>query len=82
LFAVGSNETGAIGDGKIDICSKIKQIDYFKNIFIKDVTCGRDHCLSISNKGEIFGWGGNEFCQIGNANLSKIVKVPIKIYQI
>jgi alpha-tubulin suppressor-like RCC1 family protein len=62
----------------------IKQIDYFKNILIVDIVCGFCHCLSISNKGDIFGWGNNKFGQIGNEKSGNDENqlTPIKIFKI
>jgi alpha-tubulin suppressor-like RCC1 family protein len=61
-----------------------QQINYFSNIFIDDVACGERHCLSISNKGEIFSWGDNEYGQIGNSESGEEIKqlTPIKIFKI
>jgi alpha-tubulin suppressor-like RCC1 family protein len=81
LFSAGCNEYGNNGDGTTDYCQFIKQIDYFSNIFIMDVSCGEHHCLAISNKGEIFSWGYNEYGQIGNGN-SENQLTPIKIFKI
>jgi alpha-tubulin suppressor-like RCC1 family protein len=61
---------------------KIKQIDYFKNIFIVDVACNWNNFLSISNNGEIFSVGSNEFGQIGNGKISTYESIPIKIFKI
>jgi RCC1 and BTB domain-containing protein len=81
LFAVGYNGWGCIGNGTTDNCSKIRQIDYFSNIFIVDIVCGVAHCLAISNKGEIFAWGDNEFFQLGNGKSERQL-TPIKIFKI
>jgi alpha-tubulin suppressor-like RCC1 family protein len=84
LFSVGDNYDGQIGDDTTVNCSTIKQIDYFKNIFIEDAVCGEGHCLAISNNGEIFAWGKNRFGQIGNGksgdNCNQLT--PIKIFKI
>jgi alpha-tubulin suppressor-like RCC1 family protein len=84
LFSVGLNVWGCVGDGTTDECSNIKQIDYFKNIFIVDVVCGNYHCLSISKNGEIYSWGDNEFGQLGNGKSGgKENKLsPIQIFNI
>jgi alpha-tubulin suppressor-like RCC1 family protein len=84
LFAVGRNLYGCIGDGTTNNCSVIKQIEFFKDIFIDDVVCGFYHCLSISNFGEIFSWGGNGSGQIGNGKSGENEKqlIPIKIFKI
>jgi alpha-tubulin suppressor-like RCC1 family protein len=84
LFSVGKNINGCVGDGTTDDCLNIKQIEYFKNIFIVDIACGNNNCLSISNKGEIYSWGDNEYGQIGNGKSGKVEMelTPIKIFKI
>jgi alpha-tubulin suppressor-like RCC1 family protein len=84
LFSVGYNGFGCICDGSTNNCSIIKQINYFKNIFIVDIVCGCRHCLSISNKGEIYSWGDNFYGQIGNGKDAnrKLQLTPIKIFKI
>jgi alpha-tubulin suppressor-like RCC1 family protein len=80
IYSVGNNENGCIGDGTISTyCDTIKQIQFFKNIFITDICCGRYHCLSISDKNDIYSWGDNAFGQLGNGNFSDQL-TPIKIY--
>jgi alpha-tubulin suppressor-like RCC1 family protein len=59
-------------------------MEYFSNIIIDDVVCGTNHCLAISNEGEIFGWGDNRLGQIGNGKSGRGVKqlFPIIIFKI
>jgi alpha-tubulin suppressor-like RCC1 family protein len=59
----------------------VKQIDFFKNIFIVDVVCGYNHCLSISNKGEIYSWGENSSGKLGNGNNDNCL-TPTNIFKI
>jgi alpha-tubulin suppressor-like RCC1 family protein len=68
LFSIGFNDYGIIGDDTF-YSSSIKQIDYFKDIFIVDVAVGQNHCLSISNKGEIYSW---EVINLVNLEMEKI----------
>jgi hypothetical protein len=82
LFSVGSGFSGCIGDGKMDHCTSIKQIEYFSRIFIVDIACGARHCLSISNKGDIFSWGDNKLGQLGNDKNVENQLFPIKIFKI
>jgi alpha-tubulin suppressor-like RCC1 family protein len=85
LFSVGIFEYCCIeGDANDDCLNNIKQIDFLKNIFIVDIVCGSYHCLSISNKGEIFSWGENGSGQIGNGKSceDKTQSTPIKIFKI
>jgi hypothetical protein len=84
LFGVGNNFSGCMGDGTTESYFEIKQIDFFSNIFISDVVCGNDHCLSISKKGEIFAWGSNQYGKNGNGERKWNSKQlnPIKIFKI
>jgi alpha-tubulin suppressor-like RCC1 family protein len=85
LFGVGNNLYGcAVGDGERYDCLTIKQIDYFKDIFIVDVCCGTHHCLAISKNGDVFGWGENRCGQIGNGKSGdyEFQLTPIKVFKI
>jgi alpha-tubulin suppressor-like RCC1 family protein len=83
LFSVGSNFFGCIGERLPNKnCPVIKQIEFFKNIFIDDIVCGLNHCLSISKGGEIYSWGDNKYGKIGNGKIEKKQKTPIKIFKI
>jgi alpha-tubulin suppressor-like RCC1 family protein len=79
LFSVGKNFQKINNE---ECTTEIKQIDFFKYIFVSDVACGRNHILTISNKGEIFSWGDNEFGQIGNGKISQTQLIPVKIFKI
>jgi alpha-tubulin suppressor-like RCC1 family protein len=82
LFGIGYNFYGSIGDGTDKICEKIKQIEFFKNIFIVNVVCGSFHCLAISKNGEIFAWGDNRYNEIGISGDDEKQFSPIKIFKI
>jgi alpha-tubulin suppressor-like RCC1 family protein len=84
LFAVGCNNWGCIGGFSIGDFQIINRMSYFSSIFIVDIVCGCDHCLAISDNGQIFGWGSVEFGQIGNRESGLLYKItnPFKIFQI
>ncbi|KOB63128.1 hypothetical protein PFHG_04908 [Plasmodium falciparum HB3] len=52
------------------------ELDFFKknNYTVKNITCGTDHCLVLTDNGKLFGWGtgGNEFDE--NTSLAVIEK--------
>jgi hypothetical protein len=79
IYSVGNNDDGCIGDGTTTDCKTIKQIQFFKDIFIIDVCCSSYHCLSISDKNDIYSWGYNGNDQLGNGNNDDQL-TPIKIY--
>jgi alpha-tubulin suppressor-like RCC1 family protein len=82
MFGVGNNVFGCLADDKVDCYSNIKQIGFFSNSIIVDVACGFNHCLSISNKGEVFGWGNSQYYQIGVTENNIRQSLPIKIFKI
>ncbi|KAN0034081.1 hypothetical protein ACTFIV_000564 [Dictyostelium citrinum] len=47
------------------------------------VSCGVDHCLALTNNGQVFGWGDNKYGQIGQLAFSSVIKIdtttPIRI---
>jgi alpha-tubulin suppressor-like RCC1 family protein len=83
LFTVGGNTCGCIGDGTTKDCLTTKKMKFFCNTFIADVACGEYHCLSISNKGEIYSWGNNASGQLGKGKRDYGNQLtPIKIFKI
>ena len=81
LYSVGYNGNGELGNGNDEDCKEIKEIEFFKNLKIIDIKSGGNHSLAISENGEIFSWGCNEYGQIGNGNYENQT-TPIKIYKI
>ncbi|EAL72200.1 hypothetical protein DDB_G0269700 [Dictyostelium discoideum AX4] len=55
-----------------------------KRVFnFTQVSCGVDHCLALTNNGQVFGWGDNKYGQIGQLTFSSVIKIdtttPIRI---
>lgn len=51
--------------------SKVKELD---GIEIVDISASFDHCLAVSKNGKTFGFGSNEYGQLGLGRLKKEVK--------
>jgi alpha-tubulin suppressor-like RCC1 family protein len=49
-----------------------------ENIF--NITSGYNHHLVINESGEIYGWGNNEFGQLGYSNFAN-QDCPVLIYK-
>ena len=51
---------------------------YLKDIIIRDVACGFDHCLAVTIEGRCYGWGNNEYSQLGLGNpcYGQVVSIP------
>lgn len=63
---------------KIDLPFSVKKIiqwynlihDFFKkNIVIKGIACGINHCLLWDNEGQIFSWGDGSDGKLGHSSM-------------
>ncbi|XP_054728194.1 probable E3 ubiquitin-protein ligase HERC2 [Anastrepha obliqua] len=83
LYSWGKAYDGRLGHGLLDkniqCLNTPKQISALQSKVIVDVSVGVWHCLAMSNKGEVFGWGRNDFQQVCPASISKepILRDPI-----
>lgn len=64
--------------GKSDASTKVTAFETFN---IVDVFAGGDHMFAVSDKGQVYGWGGNQYGQLGwkDASDNVIVNVPKSI---
>ena len=72
LYTWGYGEHGRLGNGMLrdgmgSSCKLPTLVRYFdeKNISVVDVCAGSSHTLALASNGAAFGWGNNEFGQVG-----------------
>jgi len=66
LFACGNNEFGQLGLGlDVSRCSDVVQIKSLEGIPFAQIAAGYWHSLAVSLSGAVFGWGRNDFGQLG-----------------
>lgn len=41
-----------------------------------DIAAGDNHCIALTNSGEVYGWGSNSAKQLGADTVSRIVEIP------
>ncbi|XP_066933658.1 probable E3 ubiquitin-protein ligase HERC4 [Clytia hemisphaerica] len=73
VFSFGSNINGQLGVGSENE-SYVKPLLVEKISINHEVTlisCGKDHCLALCSDGQLYGWGNNEFGQLGFGKKSK-----------
>ncbi|KAG4103104.1 RCC1/BLIP-II [Neocallimastix lanati (nom. inval.)] len=69
---------GQLGLGHDDEVEGLHLIEYFKNIKIKQISCGNFHSLFLTDDGFIYSCGKNDHGQLGS-NLTSTVWTPIQI---
>jgi hypothetical protein len=79
VYCWGWNYSGLLGIGSQDK-SYHKPIlnQYLNNEFVVDISCGEFHSLVLTNCGEVYAWGANDFGQIGNG-CNDDQSIPIKV---
>ena len=67
LYGWGDNEWGQLGVIVINYNKIYKPvlIEDLNDINIKQISCGSEHTLVLSNEGIVYGWGLNKYGEIG-----------------
>lgn len=79
VYAWGSNDYGQLGQ-EFEGDSKVPRI--VKALVTKTVVqiaCGHNHCLALTNAGELYSWGMNQYGQLGFGYHSETVPKPVLI---
>jgi alpha-tubulin suppressor-like RCC1 family protein len=53
-------------------------VSSLENDFIIDIACGESHSIGLTNKGEVYTWGGGQLGQLGHGDFLR-QNVPLKI---
>ncbi|XP_054166562.1 uncharacterized protein LOC128964028 [Oppia nitens] len=81
IFVWGKNHLGQLGLGhETDQLSPVKNT-FFSQLNIVQISCGADHTLALTDNGEVYAWGSNEWGQIGLGDQfsQRIVSIPHRI---
>lgn len=70
VYSCGKGEFGRLGRGNHGDQLFFEEIDFFttNNIIIKHVCCGNSFSAALSNNGEVYVWGRNDYGQLGIEN--------------
>lgn len=65
--------------GRLSTCGSIVKSPELLSDYLPtaiDIAAGENHCLAITNGGELYGWGSNSAKQLGGDTSSRIVDIP------
>ena len=80
LWAWGSGTSGELGNGYLINSIFPRKVDFINRIGkIKKISLGACHSLILDDRGDIYGFGENKFCQISSNLNQKNFKRPVKI---
>lgn len=80
MYAWGSNSHGQLGQEECEGHSRVPRI--VRTLVTKTVVqiaCGDNHCLALTNGGELYSWGMNRYGQLGFGYQSEAVPKPVLI---
>jgi predicted peptidase/alpha-tubulin suppressor-like RCC1 family protein len=80
VFAWGFNVSGQVGNGKSGALSDQEtpvQVEGLRDIV--QVAAGNNFSLALTADGGVYGWGGNNCCQLGNLDTTKRYAAPVGI---
>ncbi|CAD7081549.1 unnamed protein product [Hermetia illucens] len=79
VFSWGSDSTGQLGleNGSLQPHPKIIKLLATKHIV--QIASGHNHCLALSNNGQLFAWGLNSYGQLGIGSTSEKVMRPTEV---
>ena len=66
LYGWGKNNCGQLGRGYIgDDTECLKPDNVESNKLFIEISCGSQHCLALGSNGLVYGWGANNYGQVG-----------------
>ncbi|XP_074657559.1 RCC1 and BTB domain-containing protein 1-like [Tubulanus polymorphus] len=72
VFAIGTNCNSCLGIGDSSGSLRPRKIEQLCKKNIVNITYGSGpHLLAISAAGELFAWGHNDYCQLGNGSTNR-----------
>jgi E3 ubiquitin-protein ligase HERC2 len=79
VFTWGKGHGGRLGHGGSDHISVPKVVQALEGKQICQISVGSAHCLALTNTGELYGWGRNDYQQICPVSINRdpIIATPI-----
>jgi RCC1 and BTB domain-containing protein len=56
----------------------VRSVSALSNYHVIDIACGESHTIALTNKGEIYTWGGGQLGQLGHGDFLR-QSLPIKV---
>jgi alpha-tubulin suppressor-like RCC1 family protein len=78
VYSWGHNYRGELGNNSTSDELTPYRIMKLRCLRIVDIACGYNHSIAVSENGKCYGWGNNEFGQLGIGNNSNIIE-PVQV---
>ncbi|KXJ15070.1 RCC1 and BTB domain-containing protein 1 [Exaiptasia diaphana] len=72
VFAIGSNLSSCLGTGDSQNCLQPRKVEFLCQKKVSYLTFGTGpHMMALTEQGEVYSWGHNAYCQVGNGNTNQ-----------
>ena len=78
VWNLGKGNYGELGNGKEEITDEPVETIFPSGIEIIQVACGENHTLALDKEGNVWGWGRNNYYQLGSKKEVNTL-IPTKI---
>lgn len=79
LYSWGSNQHGQLGQEFEGDSDRPRIVKGLVTKTVVQIACGHSHCLALTNAGELYAWGSNQYGQLGFGYASETVPKPILV---
>ncbi|KAG1674128.1 hypothetical protein FOA52_015758 [Chlamydomonas sp. UWO 241] len=77
VWSWGWNDRGTLGHGHRGQELKPKRVSALRGVRVEQVAVNGWHCLALSDTGQVYAWGGNEYLQCGSEPDKRDIVCPI-----
>jgi len=81
VFTWGRGINGQLGHGSILNEDSVRPVSALTHCVIVDIACGESHTLALSDKHEVYTWGGGQLGQLGHGDFLR-QSLPLKVANI
>uniref|UniRef100_A0A1L8DT79 Putative hect e3 ubiquitin ligase n=1 Tax=Nyssomyia neivai TaxID=330878 RepID=A0A1L8DT79_9DIPT len=79
VFTWGSDAHGQLGNELSTVQATPRIVRSLSTKNIVQIVCGHFHCLALTNSGEIFAWGSNDYGQLGIGTKVEKASKPVQV---
>jgi len=79
LYSWGWGAHGQLGHGNTTDCMVPRRIEALRGLTVAAIACGDRHSFAITDEGQLFGWGSNEYNQLGTGKRGEVLASPALI---